>query len=179
LRGYGRGYGQKYGRNSKCMDNGDSQHESPTGFVKRRYCWSVCWSVHQRRYILREVVQQPSLLEDRVMSMRPKPIGPVAADTARVARVAFPKGTTYVQMRDVLGAIYEDEDFAELFEARGSPAIAPWRLALVTVKKPQGACRDRCFAQDLGAAIRRRERRRTAWSGKPKLDLRREVCAHD
>ena len=49
------------------------------------------------------------------MSMRPKPIGPVPQDTARVARAAFPKGNLYMHMRDVLGTIYADEDFAELF----------------------------------------------------------------
>jgi len=44
-------------------------------------------------------------------------------DTARVARAAFPKGTTYIRrMRDELGAIYDDEDFAQLFEVRGRPA---------------------------------------------------------
>jgi transposase len=67
------------------------------------------------------------------MSMRPKPIGVVPEDTARVARAAFPKGNLYMQMRTVFGSIYEDEDFSELFEVRGRPAIAPWRLALVTV----------------------------------------------
>jgi transposase len=59
------------------------------------------------------------------MSMHPQPIGPVPEDTARVTRAAFPKGATYIRMRDVLGAIYEDEDFAQLFEVRGRPAIAP------------------------------------------------------
>jgi transposase len=38
-----------------------------------------------------------------------------------------------MQIRDVLGTIYDDEVFSELFEVRGRPAIAPWRLALVTV----------------------------------------------
>jgi transposase len=36
-------------------------------------------------------------------------------------------------MRDVLGAIYDDAQFAALFSARGYRAEAPWRLALVTV----------------------------------------------
>jgi transposase len=67
------------------------------------------------------------------VSMHPQPIGPVPEDTARVAKAAFPKGNLYIQMRNVLGSIYDDEDFAELFEVRGRPAIAPWRLALVTV----------------------------------------------
>jgi transposase len=38
-----------------------------------------------------------------------------------------------MQMRDVLGSIYTDEDFADLFPKDGQPAEAPWRLALVTV----------------------------------------------
>jgi transposase len=67
------------------------------------------------------------------MSMHPQPVGTVPEDTARVAKAAFPKGNLYMQMRDVLGTIYADEDFSELFEVRGRPAIAPWRLALVTL----------------------------------------------
>jgi transposase len=85
--------------------------------------------------------------------MRPKPIGPVPEDTARVARAAFPKGTTYIQMRDVLGAIYEDEDFEELFEVRGRPAIAPWRLALVTVMQFAEGLSDRQAAEAVRARI--------------------------
>jgi transposase len=38
-----------------------------------------------------------------------------------------------MQMRDTLGSIYHDEQFADLFPSRGQPAEAPWRLALVTV----------------------------------------------
>jgi transposase len=38
-----------------------------------------------------------------------------------------------MQMRGVLGSIYTDEDFADLFPKDGQPAEAPWRLALVTV----------------------------------------------
>jgi transposase len=38
------------------------------------------------------------------MSMRPKPIGPIPVDTARVAKAAFPKGNLYIQIRDSLRA---------------------------------------------------------------------------
>lgn len=38
-----------------------------------------------------------------------------------------------MQMRDVLGSIYTDEDFVDLFPKEGQPAEAPWRLALITV----------------------------------------------
>ncbi|MDP9480590.1 MAG: IS1182 family transposase [Actinomycetota bacterium] len=67
------------------------------------------------------------------MSLKPEPVGPVPEQTARVARAAFPKGTAYTRMRDELGTIWEDGDFADLFPRRGQPALAPWRLALVTV----------------------------------------------
>jgi len=36
-------------------------------------------------------------------------------------------------MRDEMGAIFRDEDFAEIYPDLGQPAIPPWRLALVTV----------------------------------------------
>src|SRR5258708_14051264 len=66
------------------------------------------------------------------MSLKPQAIYPVPAETARVARAAYPKGNVYLQMRDVLGSIYADEDFADLFPKHGQPTEAPWRLALVT-----------------------------------------------
>jgi len=87
------------------------------------------------------------------MSMHPQPIGLVPEDTARVARAAFPKGNLYMQMRDVLGSIYDDEDFAELFEVRGRPAIAPWRLALVTVMQFSEGLSDRQAAEAVRARI--------------------------
>jgi len=87
------------------------------------------------------------------MSMHPRPIGLVPEDTARGARAAFPKGNLYMHMRDVLGTIYEDEDFAELFEVRGRPAIAPWRLALVTVMQFSEGLSDRQAAEAVRARI--------------------------
>jgi transposase len=87
------------------------------------------------------------------MSMHPQPIGPVPEDTARVARAAFPKGNRYMQMSDVLGTIYEDEDFSELFEVRGRPAITPWRLALVTVMQFSEGLSDRQAAEAVRARI--------------------------
>jgi transposase len=87
------------------------------------------------------------------MSMRPKPIGPVPEDTARVAQAAFPKGNVYIEMRNVLGTIYDDADFAELFEVRGRPAIAPWRLALVTVMQFSEGLSDRQAAEAVRARI--------------------------
>ena len=87
------------------------------------------------------------------MSMSPEPIGLVPEDTARVAKSAFPKGNLYMHMRDVLGTIYADEDFSELFEVRGRPAIAPWRLALVTVMQFSEGLSDRQAAEAVRARI--------------------------
>jgi transposase len=82
-----------------------------------------------------------------------QPIGPVPEETVRVAKAAFPKGNVYMEMRNVLGSIYEDEDFAELFEVRGRPAIAPWRLALVTVMQFSEGLSDRQAAEAVRARI--------------------------
>jgi transposase len=67
------------------------------------------------------------------MSLKPQAIGPVPEETARIARAAYPKGNIYIRLRDTLGTIYEDEQFADLFPQRGQPAESPWRLALVCV----------------------------------------------
>jgi transposase len=87
------------------------------------------------------------------MSLRPSPIGPVPEETARVARAAFPKGNAYVQMRDLLGAIYADAQFADLFAPRGRPVEAPWRLALVTVMQFAEGLSDRQAAEAVRARI--------------------------
>jgi transposase len=67
------------------------------------------------------------------MSMKPQPIPEIPAETVRVVRAVFPKGNFSIDLRDSLGAIYQDELFADLYPVRGQPAYAPWRLALVTV----------------------------------------------
>ncbi len=67
------------------------------------------------------------------MSLRPAEIAPVPAATVQVAKAAFPKGCPAMRTRDELGAIYDDQMFAAAYPARGQPAHAPWRRALVTV----------------------------------------------
>jgi transposase len=67
------------------------------------------------------------------MSLDPSPIEPVPEETARVARAIFPKGNRYLQFRDTLGTLFTDPLFADLFPPRGQSALAPWRLALVTL----------------------------------------------
>ena len=74
------------------------------------------------------------------MSLKPRPVPAVPELTARVARAAFPKGSPYRRLRDELGPVFHDGDFAERYPRRGQPALPPWRLALVTVMQ---------FAEDL------------------------------
>ena len=87
------------------------------------------------------------------MSLQPEPAGPVPVETVRVARAAFPKGNVYMQMRDVLGAIYDDRSFRALFAVRGRPAESPWRLALVTVMQFAEGLSDRQAAEAVRARI--------------------------
>src|SRR4051794_33954182 len=71
---------------------------------------------------------------------KPNPVPDVPELTARVARAAFPKGNPYLRLRDELGPVFRDGDFADLYPRRGQPALPPWKLALVTVLQ---------FAEDL------------------------------
>jgi len=87
------------------------------------------------------------------MSLKPQAICPVPQETARVARTVFSKGNLSMQMRDVLGSIYTDEDFVDLFPKEGQPAQAPWRLALVTVMQFVENLSDRQAADAVRARI--------------------------
>jgi transposase len=87
------------------------------------------------------------------MTLHPTPASPVPDETARIARAAVPKGNLYVQMRDVLGTIYTDEQFADLFAVRGRPVVPPWRLALVTVMQFAEGLSDRQAAEAVRVRI--------------------------
>ena len=67
------------------------------------------------------------------MSLKIKSLPEVPTETARVAKAAFPKGNLWLRLRDELGVIYQDAEFATLFAECGQPALAPWRLSLVSV----------------------------------------------
>jgi transposase len=67
------------------------------------------------------------------MSLHAQPPEAIPELTRRIARTSFPKGSLAMHLRDALGPIYQDVDFAQLFPERGRAAVAPWRLALVTV----------------------------------------------
>lgn len=85
--------------------------------------------------------------------LQPQPPGPVPADTARVARAAFPKGSPLLALRDELGTVFADDDFAALYPDLGQPAYPPWRLALVTVLQFREDLSDRKAADAVRGRI--------------------------
>lgn len=87
------------------------------------------------------------------MTLQPQPVQPVPEETAKVARAAFPKGNVYLQLRDELGNIYDDEFFAELYPNDGQPAASPWRLALVTALQFAENLPDRQAAEAVRSRI--------------------------
>lgn len=93
------------------------------------------------------------------MSLKALPIPPVPEETAHVAHAAFPRGNLFMQVRDTLGTIYTDNAFADLFPTHGQPALAPWRLALVTIFQCLEGLTDRQTADAV--------RDRVAWKYAP------------
>src|SRR5438128_2102239 len=87
------------------------------------------------------------------MSMYPQEIGAIPAETVRVARAAYPKGSLAMRLRDELGGIYRDEQFVGLFASRGQPAEAPWRLAIVLVLQYVEGLTDRQAAEAVRGRI--------------------------
>jgi transposase len=87
------------------------------------------------------------------MSLTPMAIPPVPAETVRVARAAFPKGNLYLKLRERIGTIIHDEDFAPLFAKEGAPGLPPWRLALVTLLQFHENLSDRQAAEAVRARI--------------------------
>src|ERR671916_1824426 len=88
-----------------------------------------------------------------VMSLKPDPIQPVPEETTRVARAGFRKGNPLLKLRDELGAIFADADFADLFPRLGQPGLPPWRLALVTLLQFRDNLPDRQAAEAGRARI--------------------------
>ena len=87
------------------------------------------------------------------MSLHPQLLLAVPEDTARVARAAFRRGNPYLLLRDRLGAVFADADFADLYPRRGQPAYAPWRLALVTLMQFREGLSDRQAADAVRGRI--------------------------
>src|SRR5918994_4751282 len=87
------------------------------------------------------------------MSLRPQSLELVPAETIRVARAAFPKGTLCMRLRDELGSLFQDAAFASLYSHTGQPGLSPWRLALVSVLQFAEGLSDRQAADAVRSRI--------------------------
>jgi transposase len=95
------------------------------------------------------------------MSVRSQqPIPPVPDDTDRIARAAFRRGNPYLLLRDRLGAVFADANFADLYPQLDQAAYAPWRLALVTLMQFREGLSDR---QSFSSRLYVRSSGETAW----------------
>jgi transposase len=74
---------------------------------------------------------------------------PIPDETRRVAHAAFPKGNLYLQLRDRFGMLYQNHQFTHLFAHTGQPAVAPARLALVTIFQFMEGVGDRQAAENV------------------------------
>src|SRR6266699_2227516 len=87
------------------------------------------------------------------MSINPHSLGPIPEETRLLVQRLCPKGTMVTQLRDALGPIYSDESFAHLYATGGRAAVAPWRLALVTVLQAIEGLTDRQAAEYVRTRI--------------------------
>ena len=87
------------------------------------------------------------------MSLRTSLDSTIPEETTRVARAAFPKGNVFMQMRDALGPLYTNAQFASLFSHTGQPAEDPARLALILVMQFAEGLSDRQAADAVRGRI--------------------------
>lgn len=87
------------------------------------------------------------------MSLIPQDRFEVPADTAKLARKVFPKGNVYLSLRDALGPLYRDSQFADMFATRGQSGLSPAMLAMVTVMQYMENLSDRQVAVQVAARI--------------------------
>jgi transposase len=86
------------------------------------------------------------------MSMTERDRTEIPMRTVEVVRTACPKGTRVTRLRDTLGPVFVDDDFAAWFAAEGRPGLPPGMLALVCVLQAMEDLTDR----DAADAVRTR-----------------------
>jgi transposase len=87
------------------------------------------------------------------MSLQPQKLPEVPLETARIAKILFPKGNKYMWLRDELDVIYKDEQFTSLYPKSGQLAEQPWRLAVMSVIQYMENYTDRQAAEALKTRI--------------------------
>jgi len=87
------------------------------------------------------------------MSLQPQKLPEIPEETARIAKILFPKSNVYMWLRDELGMIYNDEQFAALYSNSGQLAEQPWRLAIASVIQYMENYTDRQVAEAVKTRI--------------------------
>src|SRR5262245_59155640 len=88
------------------------------------------------------------------MTLHLQPIAPVPDATAAAAQAIFPDGNVYMTIRDELGTVFTDAQFAPWFAERGREVeLAPWRAALVLVMQHMEGLTDRQAADAVRRCI--------------------------
>lgn len=87
------------------------------------------------------------------MSISRRYVEEIPEETVEIAQAVFPKGNVYMTMRDELGVMYEDSEFAQLFANDGQPGLPPGLLGLVTVMQYAEGLTDRQTAEAVRARI--------------------------
>ena len=65
--------------------------------------------------------------------MHPQAMSLIPAETERVARAAFPKGSLIMRIADEIGRLMTDRELAQLVPNVGQSALAPSRLLMTTI----------------------------------------------
>ena len=87
------------------------------------------------------------------MSLQPQKVPEIPEETARIAKILFPKGNKYMWLREELDAIYQDEHFLSCYPKTGQLAEQPWRLAMMSVIQYRENSTDRQAAEALKTRI--------------------------
>jgi transposase len=87
------------------------------------------------------------------MSLKPNQRVDIPAETVRVAQAIFPQGNDVMRLRDELGQLYTEEQFADLFPTNGHPAESPATLAWVQVLQFMEGLTDRQTADAVRSRI--------------------------
>jgi transposase len=87
------------------------------------------------------------------MSLKPNQTFGIPLETARVAQAIFPEGNAIMRLRDELGCLYSEDQFADLFPANGHPAESPAVLAWVLILQFMEGLTDRQAADAVRTRI--------------------------
>src|SRR5215216_7935758 len=71
--------------------------------------------------------------QEQTMTMHPQVFYVIPTETERVALSSFASPSPIMRIRDELGMLFSDRDFAALFSLVGQPALSPSRLMLITI----------------------------------------------